>query len=86
MSTDGIHIEPKPFIMTAIMDEDYPYAFVRAFLDVTHIQQILMVGQATAYNELNSGNFPVITLGKQLRVAKPLFAKYIIESSYCANE
>ncbi|MET3210097.1 UNVERIFIED_CONTAM: hypothetical protein ABIC26_003045 [Paenibacillus sp. PvR008] len=55
-------------------------------LDVTHIQEILMVGQSAAYNELNSGNFPVMKVGKQLRVAKPLFAKYIIESSYCANE
>ncbi|QDA29700.1 hypothetical protein [Paenibacillus polymyxa] len=33
LSTDGIHIEPKQFIMTAIMDEDYPYEVVRAFLD-----------------------------------------------------
>ncbi|MGQ3480575.1 hypothetical protein [Paenibacillus sp. TY11] len=33
LSTDGIHIEPKRFIMTAIMDEDYPYEVVRTFLD-----------------------------------------------------
>ncbi len=33
MSTDGIHIEPKQFIMTAIIDEDYQYEVVRAFLD-----------------------------------------------------
>ncbi|KJD45880.1 hypothetical protein QD47_09560 [Paenibacillus terrae] len=33
LSTDGIHIEPKQFIMTVIMDEDYPYEVVRAFLD-----------------------------------------------------
>lgn len=54
-------------------------------LDVNHIQEILMVGQAAAYNELNSGNFPVMKVGKQLRVAKPLFAKYIIESSTYSN-
>ncbi|MGW9530057.1 DNA-binding protein [Paenibacillus terrae] len=56
--------------------ESYP-----PLLDVTHIQEILMVGQAVAYNELNSGNFSVMKVGRQLRVAKPLFAKYIIESS-----
>ncbi|MET3210062.1 UNVERIFIED_CONTAM: hypothetical protein ABIC26_003010 [Paenibacillus sp. PvR008] len=33
LSTDGIHVEPKHFIMTAIMDEDYPYEVVRTFLD-----------------------------------------------------
>lgn len=33
LSTDGIHIEPKQFIMTAVMDEDYPYEVVRTFLD-----------------------------------------------------
>ncbi|MGW8959662.1 DNA-binding protein [Paenibacillus sp. NPDC055715] len=58
--------------------ESYP-----PLLDVNHIQEILMVGQAVAYNELNSGNFPVMKVGRQLRVEKPLFAKYIIESSTC---
>ncbi|OMF75018.1 hypothetical protein BK143_01135 [Paenibacillus peoriae] len=33
LSTDGIHIEPKQFIMTDVMDEDYPYEVVRTFLD-----------------------------------------------------
>lgn len=33
LSTDGIHIESKQFIMTAIRDEGYPYEVVRTFLD-----------------------------------------------------
>ncbi|WP_256021718.1 helix-turn-helix domain-containing protein [Paenibacillus kribbensis] len=54
-------------------------------LDVNHIKEILMVGENVAYQEMKSGKFPVMKVGKQIRVAKVFFAKYIIESS-CGTE
>ncbi|MBE7897160.1 helix-turn-helix domain-containing protein [Paenibacillus polymyxa] len=54
-------------------------------LDVKHIMEILMVGENVAYQEMKSGKFPVMKVGKLMRVAKPFFAKYIIESS-CGTE
>ncbi|MDR6779562.1 MULTISPECIES: helix-turn-helix domain-containing protein [Paenibacillus] len=54
-------------------------------LDINHIREILMIGENVAYQEMKSGKFPVMKVGKQLRVAKPLFAKYIIDSSISDN-
>ncbi|MCP3773498.1 helix-turn-helix domain-containing protein [Paenibacillus sp. MZ04-78.2] len=52
--------------------ENYP-----AMLDVNDVRDILRVGRDSAYKELNSGKFPVVRIGKQIRVAKPVFAKYL---------
>lgn len=54
-------------------------------LDVKHLMKIFMIGENVAYDEMKSGKFPVMRVGRQLRVAKPLLAKYIIESS-CGTE
>lgn len=50
-------------------------------LNVKHIQEIMLIGKAAAHQVLNSGKMPTIKIVNQLRVAKPYFAKYLIESS-----
>ncbi|MEK4432959.1 DNA-binding protein [Paenibacillus sp. FSL M7-0802] len=56
--------------------ESYP-----PLLNVKHIQEIMQIGKAAAYTVLNSGEFPTLKIVNQLRVARPYFAKYLIESS-----
>lgn len=50
-------------------------------MNVKHIQEIMQIGKAAAYTVLNSGEFPTLKIVNQLRVARPYFAKYLIESS-----
>ncbi|WP_232289068.1 DNA-binding protein [Paenibacillus sp. Aloe-11] len=72
-----IHIMEEEMVKAL---EAYP-----PLLDVKHLMAIFMIGENVAYDEMNSGKFPVMKVGKQKRVAKPLLAKYIIESS-CGTE
>ncbi|HZG87294.1 helix-turn-helix domain-containing protein [Paenibacillus sp.] len=52
--------------------DEYP-----AVLDVTEVQEIMRVGRDSAYRLMRSGEFKVIRVGKQLRVAKSVFAEYL---------
>lgn len=47
-------------------------------LDVTHIQGILGIGRRQSYELVNSGQFHVVRIGKRIKVAKEVFAKWLM--------
>ncbi|WP_281885825.1 helix-turn-helix domain-containing protein [Paenibacillus sp. YYML68] len=54
------------------MEQSYPTVLL-----VSDIQKMLGIGRRQAYELVNSGQFPVIRIGKSIRVAHDVFYKWM---------
>ncbi|WP_019242196.1 MULTISPECIES: helix-turn-helix domain-containing protein [Bacillus] len=46
-------------------------------LDVKDIQEYLGIGRSKAYDLVNSGEFPVVRIGKLIKVSRPVFESWL---------
>lgn len=53
-------------------------------LTVKDVEDILNIGQTSAYDLMNSGQFHVVKVGKQLRVYKSVFLKWLTKGEEIA--
>ncbi|MBT2217859.1 helix-turn-helix domain-containing protein [Virgibacillus dakarensis] len=61
-------------------EEDLPFILTKE-----EIQTILRVGDNTTYKIINSGEFPVFYVGKQIRILKNEFLKWLYEKNGIAS-
>jgi translation elongation factor EF-1alpha len=54
-------------------------------LTVKDVEDILNIGQTSAYELMNSGQFHVIKVGKQLRVYRSVFLKWLTNGEGVAS-
>lgn len=54
-------------------------------LTVEQVRDILQIGTTSAYDLFNSGVFPVVRIGRQMRVARSEFLKWLVTPTEVAS-